>query len=135
MADLKFLPILMLLLCINIVLVYSGILNTNDEGVILKSFITTTDNNNIVGYNQNLTDNIKGITSQGTVSGSGFEGFTDLPSTIKTIFSFLISSLTAPFQLWLNPKLELPLIFQWLIGLPLSVLWIFSLIGYWRNGE
>lgn len=130
----RFEVLVIIILCVNIVLTLSGVLNTSDEGNIINSFFKT-NGEEIQDLNQNFEDEVTQVTSSGAVTGTEFEGFTDLPTALAGIFKFIVGSLTAPFQLFLNPKLNLPLVFRWLVGLPLSLLWIFSIIGWWRQGQ
>lgn len=136
MADFR--DILIIMMSINIMLVLGGALDitsTREEGNLIGSFYTFNEDGEARDVNAEFKEEVEGITSKGAVTEGGFEGFTDLPSAASGIFSFLIKSLTAPFQLLFNPNLELPFPFRMMIGLPLTVFWIFSLIAYWRQGK
>ena len=136
MADFR--DLLIIMMSINIMLVLGGALDstsTREEGNLIGDFYSLNEGGEVGDIDSNFKSEVEGITSKGAVTEGGFEGFTDLPSAASGIFSFLLRSITAPFQLLFNPNLELPFAFRMMIGLPLTIFWIFSLIAYWRQGK
>lgn len=136
MADFR--DVLIIMMSINIMLVLGGALDINstrEEGNIIGDFYVISDRGEVGDIDPEFKSEVEGITSKGAVTEGGFEGFTDLPSAASGIFSFLIKSISAPFQLLFNPDLELPFVFRMMFGLPISIFWIFTLIAYWRQGK
>lgn len=128
----KFGVLVVTLLCINILLTISGSLDVHADGNLITNFYKV-NGSNIQGMDNNFTDATAALPSSGSVSGTAFEGFTDMPSSLSTLFKYFTGALTAPFQLWLNSSLGLPWVFQWLVGMPLSLMWVLSIIAWWRG--
>ncbi len=136
MADFR--DMLIIMMSINIMLVLGGALDITAErsqGNMIGDFYVVSESGEVADVDPEFKEEVEGVTSKGAVQEGGFEGFTDMPSSISGIFSFLIKSITAPFQLLFNPNLELPFAFRMMIGLPLTIFWIFSIIAYWRQGK
>lgn len=136
MADFR--DALIIMMSINIMLVLGGVMEITapkEQGNMIGNFYTINEGGEVADIDPEFKLEVEGITSKGTVQEGGFEGFTDLPSSLSGIFSFIITSLTAPFQLLFNPNLELPFAFRMMIGLPLTIFWVFSIIAYWRQGK
>lgn len=144
---------LLLMLCINIMLVLGGIFdeaalydtssqgldNAKSEGNILPAFFQftngTTGRAEVTDFNQNISDEFSGITSAGGVNVGAFQGFTDAIALVRSIGSFLVDVVTAPFQLLFNPNLQLPYEFRMMFGLPYSLLYVFAFIRWFRTGD
>ena len=134
----EFRDILIIMMSINIMLVLGGALDitaTSDQGNMIGDFYKVNEGGEVADIDEEFKAEVEGITSKGAVHEGGFEGFTDIHSSISGVFSFLIKSITAPFQLLFNPNLELPFEFRMMVGLPLTIFWILSLISYWRQGK
>ena len=135
MANITWLVIMMV--CINLALVFGGAMDTTatkDEGGVISSFFDIDSKFNSQNIGSEFQNTTKGVTERGVVAGTEFEGFTDTPSAVSGLFTFLFDVSTAPFQLVANPNLELPVPIRMFIGLPLSLAWIFAIISFWRKG-
>lgn len=130
--------LLILLLMINLMLVLGGVMDTTAEkgqGGVLSSLFDINNTNNPKDIDEGFKETTQNITSGGVVSGTDFEGFTDSPSAVATMFNRLFDISTAAFQLIFNPNISLPIQLRLILGLPLSVAWIFALIAFWRTGD
>lgn len=130
--------LLILLLMINLMLVLGGVMDTTAEkgqGGVLSSLFDINNTNNPKDIDEGFKETTQNITSGGVVSGTDFEGFTDSPSAVATMFNLLFDMSTAAFQLIFNPNISLPIQLRLILGLPLSVAWIFALIAFWRTGD
>lgn len=130
--------LLILLLMINLMLVLGGVMDSTAEkgqGGVLSSLFDINNTNNPKDIDEGFKETTQNITSGGVVSGTDFEGFTDSPSAVATMFNRLFDISTAAFQLIFNPNISLPIQLRLILGLPLSVAWIFALIAFWRTGD
>lgn len=135
MANIAWLVILMT--SINLALVLGGVMDvtaSKQEGGIISSFFIVNSSLNVKDMNTDFTSEAQNVTSKGVVAGTAFEGFTDTPSAVSSLVGFLFDVSTAPFQLLMNPSLELPVQFRLLIGFPLSLMWIFAIVSFFRKG-
>lgn len=135
MANIAWLIILMI--CINLSLVLGGVMDATapkQEGGIISSFFNVNNTLNVKDMNSDFTSEAQNVTAKGVVAGTEFEGFTDTPSAVSSLVGFLFDVSTAPFQLLINPTLELPIQFRVFIGFPLSIMWIFAIVSFFRKG-
>ena len=137
----EFKQMFIIMLCINILLVVGGVTSFQDgkdNGNMLGGLVNFTYKNDssieASNLNSDLTKATSEVGSRGTITTGTFAGFTDTPSAIYLFFKFMLEILTSPFNLLLNPNLFLPWQFRIMIGVPLSLLWVISIIGFWRNG-
>lgn len=130
--------LLILLLMINLMLVLGSVMDSTAEkgqGGVLSSLFDINNTNNPKDIDEGFKEAAGNVTSGGVVSGTDFEGFTDSPSAVATMFNRLFDISTAAFQLIFNPNISLPIQLRLILGLPLSVAWIFALIAFWRTGD
>lgn len=129
-----FIKILIVLLCINIVLRLGGFAVI--EGDILTDFIEIGDNNELKGLNSSF---VSTIPVQPQVAGidtstSDFR-IVDALKTVFSIFLFLLNIILAPLAIFTAPQLSLPIAFQYMIGVPILMAWIFVIIAWWRGND
>ena len=135
----KYTNILITMMCINIMLVLGGVVSIDSditEGNFLGSFFTFPNNDASQGasINKDFQGKLSNIPAQGGGSTTGL-GFIDGIKMLLDLFSFLLVSMSAPLQLIFNPNITLPWVFRLLIGIPLSTIYIFSLVGWLRGNE
>ena len=135
----KYLTILITMICINLTLVLGGIIpinsSTQDGNFIISLFsFASNDPTTGVSINSTFQSKVAGLPAQGGSATTGL-GFIDGIKMIADLFYFLISTISAPFQLLFNPNIILPSVFRVLVGLPLTILYIFSLIHFLRGNE
>ena len=130
--------VLVVILCINIMLVIGDVFTvdtTSTEGNILASLFSF-EGKEAANLNPEFQSEVESVGSEGALqTTSSFEGFTDLPRALFGLFKFLLISLTAPLVLLFNPVLQLPYQFRLMVALPMSVVWIFAIIRFFRKGD
>jgi hypothetical protein len=101
------------------------------SGTVVDSFFTSPNNDmsNGVTIDTAFETVVKDVPDQSGGATTGL-GFIDSIKMLLGIFKFILSSLTAPFQLLFNPMILLPMTFRILVGLPLTIVYIFGLIGF-----
>jgi hypothetical protein len=127
--------VLVIMLCINIMLVVGGVLDVDspkEEGGIISSLFSVGDDFKTGDLDSNFTSKLEELRQSSSTTSTGF---TDTITMFKTIFSFIFDTLTAPLQLLFNSKLGLPNVFRFMVGLPLTILWIFTIIRFLRKGD
>lgn len=127
--------ILVIMLCINIMLVVGGVLETDtpqEKGGMLSSLFSINNKFDTADLTGNFTTELEELRQSSSTTATGF---TDTITMIKGIVSFLFNTVTAPLQLLFNTNIDLPNVVRFMIALPLTVLWIFTLIRFFRKGD
>ena len=105
-------------------------------GNMLNSFFTASNNDlsSGVSINTEFQDVVQSIPEQsgGTTTGIGF---IDAIKLMLGVFEFIINTLTAPIQLLFNMNIPLPTTFRILVGLPLTIGYIFAILFFLRGNE
>lgn len=130
----KYINMFVTVLCINLMLVLGGVIPF--EGSLTSHFFTAPNNDLIQGISlaQAFENTTRSISSQSGGATTGL-GFIDGIKMLLGIFSFIIDTLTAPIQILFNPALDLPVVFRILVGVPLTITYIFSAIFLLRGNE
>lgn len=130
----KYINMFITILCIDLMIILGGVMPF--EGSLASHFFTAPNNDIMQGISLNTGfENVtKGIPSQSGGATTGL-GFIDGIKLILGIFAFVIDMLSAPLQILFNPALNLPIVFRILVGLPLTITFIFSAIFMLRGNE
>jgi len=129
-----FIKIFIVLLCINIVLRLGGF--TVIEGDILTDFIEIGDNNELKGLNSSFVSTIPVQPQVAGIDASTTDfRIVDALKTVFSIFLFLLNIILAPLAIFTAPQLNLPIAFQFMIGIPVLMAWIFMIIAWWRGND
>ena len=129
-------PVLITMLCINLFLVLGGVIPLDANGNYLLTFFKF-NNNDIyqpANINNDLGNSINNLPSQGGGATTGL-GFIDGIKLFFGVFNVILTTAWAPFQLLFYPSIDLPMIFRIMVALPLTVIYIFTLIGWLRGNE
>ena len=130
--------VLVTMLCINIMMVIGGVFTVDADNTTgnMLSTLFSFEGDEASGLSADFQEEVEGVGSEGALqTTSDFEGFTDLPRAILNMFKFLLISLTAPLVLLFNPDLQLPYQFRLMVALPMSIIWIFAIIRFFRKGD
>ncbi len=128
------------LLCINIMLYLGGYV-VFDGDIMHLFFSIDDDNKNIVGFSKELNDSLPSSTLIAGQSEGGLEAspsdfrLTDIPKTLFLFFKFLFNVFFAPIALFTFPGFNFPVEIKLMMALPLTLVYIFLLINWWRGND
>lgn len=128
------------MLCINIILIMFGYIHTTDpasSGNSLSSFFSFSSQDDLgtASINPTFENKVKDIPSQGAAGTSTGFSVIDGIKLVLGLVSFLLATITAPFQLLFNPAINVPSSIRFLFGFPYTIIYIFTLIGLARGSE
>ena len=142
MADVKILITFCVL--INLVFLLFGVASSNPDPY--SNFLET---NLGIGRIDDENGNIKEITFNGTLTGRAGEEYDDMQNidegrfstsvitfidTLKIIFGFITLFTPAPF-LFVLANMQMYWVSKLLIGIPVFILFIFSIVEFYRGGS
>jgi|TARA_R100000789_G_scaffold43668_1_gene44948 hypothetical protein len=125
--------IITFMLCINIMLYLGGFQLI--EGDILNKFFEI-EGNSIKGLNSTFNEDIP-TTPQiaGIDTTTSDFRITDIPKTLLRLFRFMLNIMLAPIAIFGSPQLNLPFIFQMMIGVPITIIFIIIIVDWWRGND
>ena len=127
------------LLCMNLLL-YLGDFKVLDGDLVELMFKVDSDNNP-VGFSRGLNETLpRSVLISGQSEGGGEANpsdfrISDVPKTLFSLFKFLFNVMFAPIAIFTSPALDLPAQIKFMIALPLSLIYIVLIIGWWRGND
>lgn len=122
-----------ILLCINVALYLGGF--TLVDGDIMQQIFEVSQGKP-TGISGDLNESIPRTTQiSGIDSTSSDFRIVDALKTLFSLFLFLLNILLAPLAIFTDPGLNLPVELQFLIGVPITLIYLFVIINWWRGND